>query len=277
MGSLPIVNLYGLHYGEEPVISGKNGSGTVFFEGCSLGCVFCQNHLISRGVTGKGEVCDPSRLSEIFLELQSKGANNINLVTPMHFAPSVAEAIRISKDGGLAIPVALNISGYDLVSTLSMFDGLADIYLTDFKFYSSELSGMVCGAKDYKEVAQEALDEMVRQSGSPVLGSDGMLKRGVIVRHLMLPGKLFDTKKVLDLLLDRYGEKIIISLMNQYTPTTPAIEAVKKGKLPAGFTGRINPEHYNAMCDYLALSGHPCCFMQETDASGDLFIPNFKT
>ncbi|MCR5060930.1 MAG: radical SAM protein [Saccharofermentans sp.] len=277
MGAVPVVNLYGLHYGEEPCISGKDGSGTVFFEGCSLGCVFCQNHLISRGATGKGETCGPERLAEIFHELQEMGANNINLVTPMHFAPDVAEAVRMAKAEGLRIPVALNVSGYDSVETLKMFEGLADIYLADFKFYSSELSQMICGAKDYREVAQAALDEMVRQTPVPVCGDDGMLRSGVIVRHLMLPGKLFDTKKVLDLLLDRYGEKIIISLMNQYTPTVPAADAVNKGKLPAGFAGRVKPDHYDAMCGYLAMSDHPCCFMQEEDASGELFIPKFRT
>ena len=205
MGAVPVVNLYGLHYGEEPVISGKSGSGTVFFEGCNLGCVFCQNHLISRGVTGKGEVCSVERLAEIFLELKEMGANNINLVTPMHFAPDVAEAVKRAKDEGLGIPVALNVSGYDLVETLQLFEGLADIYLTDFKFYSSDLSEMICGAKDYREVAQAALDEMLRQTGDPVFGDDGMLRSGVIVRHLMLPGKLFDTKKVLDLLLESFS------------------------------------------------------------------------
>ena len=276
MGCVPVVNLYKLHYGEEPVISGVRGSGTVFFEGCNLGCVFCQNHLISCGSTGKGEVCSSARLAAIYLELQGLGAHNINLVTPMHFAPTVAESIRAARALGLTVPVALNISGYERVETLLLFEGLVDIYLTDLKFYSSKLSSMVCGVSDYMSVAVEALDEMLRQVPEREFGDDGLLRRGVIVRHLMLPGQLFDTRKVLDLLLDRYGEKVMISLMNQYTPTSPALAAVNKKTLPAQFAGRVSVDHYNVMCEYLAMSGHRFCYMQDGDASGDAWIPEFR-
>jgi len=276
MGAKPVVNLFKLHFGEEPVISGDEGSGTVFFEGCSLGCIFCQNYLISRGATSCGTVTDANGLADIYLELAGMNANNINLVTPMHFAPDVRDSIVTARDKGLKIPVALNISGYDSVETLKMFDGLCDIYLTDFKFYSSSLSQKVCGASDYLEVATAAVDEMVRQKGAPEFDERGMLKSGVIIRHLMLPGQLFDTKKILDLILGRYGGKVIISLMDQYTPMPLALEACNNKKLPAEFAGRVNPDHYRAMCDYLMLSGHPNCFMQEGDASGDLWIPEFK-
>ena len=232
--------------------------------------------MISKGATGKGIKCSAGDLARIYSELKAQGAHNINLVTPMHFAPSVSESIRLAKINGLDIPVALNISGYDKKDTIRMFEGLADIFLTDFKFYSKELSRTVCGVSDYKEVALEALDEMVRICPSPVTGDDGILISGVIVRHLMLPGYLFDTRKILDLLLDRYDDNIIISLMDQYTPTEPVIDLCKKNRLPSGFAGRINKEHYAAMCDYLSLSGHPYCYMQEGDASGDAWIPEFR-
>ena len=276
MDAKPRVNLFRLHYGEEPCISGEEGSGTVFFEGCSLGCVFCQNYLISRGATSCGMVTDSEGLSDIYMELAGMNANNINLVTPMHWAPDIRDSIILARGKGLKIPVALNISGYDEPDTLKMFDGLCDIYLTDFKFYSSTLSAAVCGASDYLETAVRATDEMVRQRGAPVFDERGMLKSGVIIRHLMLPGQLFDTKKILDLILDRYGDKVIISLMDQYTPMPQAVEACRCKKLPAEFAGRVNPKHYAAMCDYLMPSGHPNCFMQEGDASGDLWIPEFK-
>ena len=276
MGDTPVVNLYKLHFGEEPCISGTRGSGTVFFEGCSLGCVFCQNHVISHGATGKGQMCSAADLASIYLELQDMGAHNINLVTPMHFAPTVAESILGAKDMGLRVPVALNVSGYEKAETVGLFEGAADIFLTDFKFWSEDLAGTVCGIRDYRKVAQDALDRMAEIAGSPVFDGDGMLVSGVIVRHLMLPGHLFDTKKILDLLTDRYGDRIVISLMNQYTPTAPAIGLVKQNKLPAEFAGRLNPEHYKAMCDYLALAGPPVCYMQDGDASGDNWIPEFR-
>ena len=276
MPPVPVVNIYRLHFGEEPCISGTRGSGTVFFEGCDLGCRFCQNYRISNGATGKGQVCRAEELAGIYMELQEQGAHNINLVTPMHFAPDVADSIRAARAGGLNIPAALNISGYDRTYTIELFEGAADIFLTDFKFYSPELSLAVCGVRDYMQNAVKALDTMVSMAGKPVFGTDGMLVSGVIVRHLMLPGHLFDTKKILDLLLDRYGDGIIISLMNQYTPTKQAISLCGQNKLPAEFAGRVNKEHYNAMCDYLSLSGHPCCYMQMEDASGDDWIPEFR-
>lgn len=276
MPPVPVVNIYRLHFGEEPCISGTRGSGTVFFEGCDLGCRFCQNYRISNGATGKGQVCRAEELAGIYMELQEQGAHNINLVTPMHFAPDVADSIRAARAGGLNIPAALNISGYDRTYTIELFEGAADIFLTDFKFYSPELSLAVCGVRDYMQNAVKALDTMVSMAGKPVFGTDGMLVSGVIVRHLMLPGHLFDTKKILDLLLDRYGDGIIISLMNQYTPTKQAISLCGQNKLPAEFAGRVNKEHYDAMCDYLSLSGHPCCYMQTEDASGDDWIPEFR-
>ncbi len=269
---IPLVNLYKLHYGEEPVISGTSGSGTVFFEGCGTGCVFCQNNVISKGPTGHAEEADPPRLAEIFLELQDQGAHNINLVTPMHFAPSVAEALILAKSKGLKIPVAVNSSGYDSVQTLRMLNGLVDIYMPDMKFCSSDISGKFARCKDYFQNCTLALDEMVRQTGRPVI-EDGLMKKGVIVRHLMLPGCLFDTRRILEYLTSRYGNKIYISLMSQYTPmpqvlSDPAADSRLKRTLAPG--------HYDLMCELLADLGQTNAFVQEMNSTGDDLIPEFK-
>lgn len=268
MPGFPVVNLIKLHYGEEPIISGDKGSGTVFFEGCSLGCVFCQNYTISRGPTGSGMKMDSSSLADAYLKLQDDGANNINLVTPMHFSPAVADSITIAKTRGLSIPVAVNCSGYDLVSTLKLFDGLVDIYMPDMKYFSPKFSSEYSNAKDYFAVCCQAIDEMVRQTGDIVMGDDGLIKKGVIVRHLILPGGLFDSKHVLDYLTSRYGNRIFISLMSQYTP------------MPA-CTGRLKERPSKRTCeslaDYLASKGQTNAFIQEYESSGNEMIPDFKT
>ncbi len=267
MPGYPVVNLIKLHYGEEPIISGKNGSGTVFFEGCSLGCVFCQNYTISRGPTGHGTAMDKESLSSAYLKLQDQGANNINLVTPIHFAPAVADSVALAKSRGLNIPVAVNCSGYDLVRTLKLFDGLVDIYMPDMKYFSSSFSSEYSHASDYFSVCCSAIDEMVRQTGSIKLGEDGMLKKGVIVRHLILPGGLFDSKHVLDYLTSRYGNRIYISLMSQYTPMPSCT-----GKLAK----RPSERSCSSLADYLASKGQVNAFIQEYDSSGKEMIPDFN-
>lgn len=268
MPAQPVVNLIKLHYGEEPIISGKNGSGTVFFEGCNLGCVFCQNYFISRGPTEHGTQMDSNSLAEAYLSLRDRGANNINLVTPMHFAPAVADSIAIAKDKGLDIPVAVNCSGYDLVSTLKLFDGLVDIYMPDMKYFSSKISSEYSHAPDYFSVCASAIDEMFRQTGDIVLGDDGLLKKGIIVRHLILPGGLFDSKHVIDYLTSRYGNRIFISLMSQYTP------------MPA-CTGKLSkrpPKHFcDSLADYLTSKDQINAFVQEYGSAGNEMIPDFKT
>ena len=268
MPGFPVVNLIKLHYGEEPIISGDKGSGTVFFEGCSLGCVFCQNYTISRGPTGLGMKMDSSSLADAYLKLQDDGANNINLVTPMHFAPAVADSITIAKTRGLGIPVAVNCSGYDLVSTLKLFDGLVDIYMPDMKYFSPKFSSEYSNAKDYFTVCCQAIDEMVRQTGDIVMGDDGLIKKGVIVRHLILPGGLFDSKHVLDYLTSRYGNRIFISLMSQYTPMPACTGKLKE---------RPSKRTCESLADYLASKGHTNAFIQEYESSGNEMIPDFKT
>lgn len=268
MPGFPIVNLIKLHYGEEPIISGDKGSGTVFFEGCSLGCVFCQNYTISRGPTGLGMKMDSASLADAYLKLQDDGANNINLVTPMHFAPAVADSITVAKKRGLKIPVAVNCSGYDLVSTLKLFDGLVDIYMPDMKYFSPKFSSEYSNAKDYFAVCCQAIDEMVRQTGDIVMGDDGLIKKGVIVRHLILPGGLFDSKHVLDYLTSRYGNRIFISLMSQYTPMPACTGKLKE---------RPSKRTCESLADYLASKGQTNAFIQEYESFGNEMIPDFKT
>ena len=193
-----------LHMWEEPCISGKEGSGTVFFSGCSMKCVFCQNRDIAIGDIGKKITVE--RLAEIFLELQQQGANNINLVTPTHHIPAIIEALRLAKGNGLVLPIVYNTSGYEKVESLRLLDGLVDIYLPDMKYYSAELSMRYSNAGDYFGVASLALAEMVRQTGAPLFEKD-LMKRGVIVRHMILPGNTRDSKKILDYLLQTYGNQ----------------------------------------------------------------------
>ena len=266
MSDRPLVNLIKLHYGEEPVLSGKNGSGTVFFEGCSLGCVYCQNHTISRGPTGCGTEMDKDALSDTYLRLQEQGAHNINLVTPMHFAPVIADSIAKARSSGLTIPVAVNCSGYDLVPTLRLFDGLVDIYMPDMKYFSPKFSSEYSKAPDYFSVCCSAIDEMFRQTGEPVLDSDGLIRKGVIVRHLILPGGLFDSKHVLDYLTSRYGNRIYISLMSQYTPMPSCTGKLKE---------RPSQRTCESLADYLASKGQINAFIQEYDSCGNEMIPDF--
>ena len=278
MGALPEVNLYMLHHGEEPPISGllgtedKRGSGTVFFEGCSLKCIFCQNSKISQGPTGKGERTDADRLADIYLELQDKGAYNINLVTPMHFTPVVADSIRIAKCTGLSIPVAVNTGGYEEEDTLKMLDGLVDIYMPDLKTMNSKISEELFRCRDYPDKATAAIEEMFRQTGPASIYPDtGLMRKGLIVRHLMLPGKLFDTKKVLDFLTDKFGNDIYISLMSQYTPM-PHL----KDTDPSYLKRTVPSGHYESAVSYLADKGQVNAFVQDSSSQGDLLIPSFK-
>ena len=256
-----------LHFWEEPCISGTNGSGTIFFSGCSLHCGFCQNEPISRGRAG--QVISIERLCTIFFELKAKGAHNINLVTPTHFIPQITAALRMAKAEGLDLPIVCNCSGYENVEALRIWDGLIDVYLPDLKFFSSALSKTLCAAPDYFEKACSALAEMFRQTGTPVFDEDGMITKGMIVRHLMLPGHLFDTRKILTYLCSTYGNKIYISLMNQYTP--PASTDSKPG-VP---DHPLREDHYDAMVRYLQEAGQENAYIQENGTDSESFIPPF--
>lgn len=256
-----------LHFWEEPCISGEKGSGTVFFSGCSLGCVFCQNHDIALGRKGRRLSLD--RLSEIFLELQKAGAHNINLVTPTHFIPQIRYALIRAKSMGLSIPIVYNTGSYEEVSSLHLLDGLIDMYLPDFKYLSATLSEKYSHAPDYFEKASAAISEMYRQTGEPEFDSEtGLMKKGIIVRHLLLPGQTKDSKKILRYLHETYGDHIFISIMNQYTPL-PHIAALPE------LNRQVTEAEYARVLKFAKAIGIDRGFCQEGGASDESFIPPF--
>lgn len=306
-----------LHYWEEPCISGKGGSGAVFFSGCALHCVFCQNHNIANGTAGKP--ISQERLCEIFLELQEKGANNINLVTPGHFVPQIIPALKRARRQGLVLPIVYNTSSYESVDTIRRLDGLVDVYLPDFKYMSAELSAKYSHAADYSKAAKAAVAEMVRQTGAAVfapekcaketaddtvpaakqrLEADGtgsaaaekmqgseadfdtvgadfdpveagwLMKRGTIVRHLLLPGCTEDSKAVIRYLYETYGNTVYISIMNQFTPLAGL-------KRYPELNRRVTDEEYEEVVGYALGLGVECGFIQEGDTAEESFIPEF--
>ena len=255
-----------LHYWEEPCISGKRGSGAVFFSGCSLHCVFCQNREISDGKAGK--VISKERLSDIFMELADKGANNINLVTPGQYIPDIVWAVNDAKSRGMKLPIIYNTSGYENVTELKLLEGIVDVYLPDFKYMDSTLSAMYSRAKDYPSVAKQALSEMVRQQPDVVIDdATGLIQKGVIVRQLLLPGHVNDAKAVLKYLYDTYHDHVYISMMSQFTPIAlkdyPEINRT------------VTRREYERLVDYALEIGITNAFIQEGDVAKDSFIPAF--
>ena len=298
-----------LHMWEEPCISGQNGSGTVFFSGCNLGCIFCQNHNIATGKAGIEISIE--RLAEIFLELQEKGANNINLVTAGHFVPQVVEALKLAKQQGLYLPIVYNTSSYEKVETLRLLEGYVDIYLPDLKYVDSAISSRYSHAADYFTCASAAIAEMVRQVGKPefvferTAGKEGssvefladekkkiseqqnnmifdaaeyqerseageplLMRKGVIVRHLVMPDCVEDSKRVISYLLKTYGGRIFISIMNQYTPLPQCREYPELSR-------RVTEAEYDAVVDYAIELGIENGFIQEGDVAEESFIPEF--
>lgn len=256
-----------LHMWEEPCITGKNGSGTVFFSGCPLRCVFCQNYSIAHATAGKEITI--SRLAEIFLELQDKGAHNINLVSPTQYVPQIIEGIKLAKNQGLALPIVYNTGSYEQVETIQMLDGYVDIYLPDLKYYDSKLAKRYSNASDYFSVATAAINEMFKQVGKPVF-EDNLLIKGMIVRHLVLPGNVDDSKRIIKYLYETYGDSIYISIMNQYTP----LDSVKN--FPE-INRRITDSEYDEVVDYAIELGVENGFIQEGDTSSESFIPEFDS
>lgn len=256
-----------LHYWEEPCISGSIGSGTVFFSYCTLKCVFCQNYNISQCSFGKEITID--RLAEIFLELQEKGALNINLVTPTHYVPQIIEALKIAKEKGLKLPIIYNSSGYEKVETIKLLKGYIDVYLPDMKYFDTKYSTKYSKAKDYFLYAKEAINEMVNQVGEVEFDKNGIIQKGVIIRHLMLPGLLFDSKKIIDYIHNTHGNKVYISIMNQYTP----LEHVK---IYPELNKPLNQKHYEALIDYAVSIGVENGFIQEEGTDKESFIPLFN-
>ena len=255
-----------LHFWEEPCISGEEGSGAVFFTGCNLRCVFCQNFQIARAEQGKEITVE--RLSEIFLELQEQKANNINLVTATHYVPQVVEALKIAKEKGLHIPVVYNCGGYETVETLKLLEGLVDIYLPDFKYVDHDRAKRYSRAEDYPEAAKKALAEMVRQQPEAEFDERGIMKKGVIVRHLMLPGGIKDSKAVVKYLYETYGNQIFISLMNQYTPLPHVADYPEIDR-------KLKKFEYDRLVDYAISLGVENGFIQEGETAEESFIPAF--
>lgn len=255
-----------LHYWEEPCISGKRGSGAVFFSGCSLHCVFCQNREISDGKAGK--LISKERLSDIFMELADKGANNINLVTPGQYIPDIVWAVNDAKSRGMKLPIIYNTSGYENVTELKLLEGIVDVYLPDFKYMDSTLSARYSRAKDYPSVAKKALSEMVRQQPDVVIDdATGLIQKGVIVRQLLLPGHVNDAKAVLKYLYDTYHDHVYISMMSQFTPI--ALEDYPE------INRTVTRREYERLVDYALEIGITNAFIQEGDVAKDSFIPAF--
>lgn len=255
-----------LHMWEEPCISGKEGSGAVFFSGCSLGCIYCQNREISGGESGIDISVD--RLADIFLELQSQGANNINLVTAGHYVPQVKTALEKAKNAGLRIPIVYNSSGYEKVETLKLLEGLVDVYLPDFKYMDPALARQYSGAEDYPSVARGAIREMVRQRPQPQFDGRGIMTAGVVVRHLLLPGHVKEAKRIVEYLHQEYGEQIYISMMNQYTPGPSVTEDPLLKR-------RVTKREYERLLDFAQETGIVQGFYQEGETAKESFIPAF--
>ena len=269
----------GLHFWEEPCFSGENGSGTVFFSGCAMHCVFCQNQQIANGLSGKEISLE--RLSQIYLELQQQGANNINLVTAGHYTPQVAESIRMAKAKGLAIPVLYNSSGYESVESLRMLEGLVDIYLPDFKYWETETAVRYSNAPDYPDVAKAAIAEMVRQVGAAEFYPEKrnhrsdkedqwLMKKGVLVRHLILPGHTKESREIVKYLLHTYGDLVYISIMNQYTP----MAGIEERGFPE-LARKVTEREYDKVIDYCLDLGLENGFIQEGETAKESFIPDF--
>lgn len=257
---------YSLHMWEEPPISGKNGSGTIFFSNCNMKCIYCQNKKIS--IDGYGKYISMKKLEEIMLELQKKGAHNINLVTPTHYVPQIANVLHKIKDKSLKIPVVYNTSSYECVGTLMMMRNLVDIYLADLRYYDDDLAVKYSKCKDYFENATMAIDEMYRQVGEIRLNDNGMLEKGVVVRVLILPGHIDDSKKIIEYLYKTYGNDIFISIMNQYTPVWKCEYS--------NLNRKVTDKEYNEVVNYAIDLGVVNAFVQEGEAADESFIPQFN-
>lgn len=253
-----------LHFWEEPIISGECGSGTVFFSGCSLGCVYCQNARISR--SSVGDEYTPQALAQQLLRLQEEGAHNINFVTPTHFAPSIVKTVKLARASGLTVPIVYNTGSYDTVDTVRMLDGLVDIYLPDLKYYRNETAKRLSYAEDYPSVARLAIAEMMRQRPTPVI-ERGIMRSGVIARILLLPSHVAEAKLSVKYLYETYGNSIYISLMNQYTPM-PGM------KSPLNRT--VTNAEYSELVRYAEKIGVVNAFVQEGGTQSESFIPEFN-
>lgn len=269
-GALARVAKVSLHPWEEPAIAGPEtgkGAGTIFFSGCNLRCVFCQNYEISH--YEKGREVTAEELGEIFLHQQAQGAATLDLVTPTHYVPQIMQALAYAKEGGFSLPVVYNSSGYESVSTVELLAGSVDVYLPDLKYYSSELSGAYSKAQDYFSVAAKAIKAMAQQVGRPVLDAQGIMTKGVLVRHMVLPGARHDSMKLLDWLWQTFGNDIYLSLMSQYTPMYKAGEYKNLKR-------RLTTFEYQSVTDYASELGFIQCFVQQRSSATKAYVPDWQ-
>ena len=266
MGENPVIARADLHFWEEPPISGTNGSGTIFFSGCNLQCVFCQNEKISRGKFGK-EI-SIAELMDIYKQLIDKGAHNINLVTGDHFAEQIIKALDIAKSKGMDLPVVFNTSSYINKETLKKLEKYVDIYLADFKYFDNETAKKYSNADNYLQVVKTAIEEMVSQKGTPVYDDEGMMTKGVIVRHLLMPGKLQESKAIIRYVYEEYGERVVLSIMNQYTP-------LKQVEKYPEINRKVTDEEYDSLINYAISIGVKEAYVQEGETAEESFIPSF--
>lgn len=255
-----------LHYWEEPCISGKKGSGTIFFSNCNLKCIFCQNYEIS--TENIGQEITIEKFSDICIDLQNKKALNINLVTPTHFVPLIIEGIKLARKKGLKIPIVYNTNGYENIETIKMLNGYIDIYLPDLKYYSDFYAIKYSNCKNYFKFASQAIEEMYNQVGKPIF-EKGIMKKGVIVRHLILPNLTKDSKRIIKYLYEKYDNNIFISIMNQYTN----IRKLEYDNL----NRTITKKEYNDVINYACDIGIKNAYIQKGKTQKESFIPDFKS
>lgn len=264
-GAKAMIARAALHRWEEPIISGERGSGAIFFCGCNMGCIFCQNHKINHSMLGVE--ADASALADIMLALENQGAHNINLVTPAPHVPLLLEAIPFARQRGLSIPLVYNTNAYEKVETLKRLEGLIDIYLPDLKYVSTKLSLKYSAAQDYFEIAQCAVTEMFRQAGNIILDENGLATKGIIIRHMVLPGCVDDTRRVLDHISANYPKNIYISLMSQYAPPFEG--------LPSPLDRRLTRGEYERALDYAISKGFENVFIQRRSSADNAYTPDF--
>lgn len=260
------IALASLHMFEEPCISGENGSGTVFFSNCNLNCIYCQNYEISS--LGKGKEITIEHLAEIFLKQQKKNAHNINLVTPTMYVYQIIEAIKIAKSKGLNIPIIYNSNGYENIETIKLLNGYIDVYLPDLKYYTNNLSKKYSKVDNYFEIATKAIKEMYNQVGKAQFGENGLIKKGVIIRHLVLPNHIQNTKNILKWIKDNMPDDIYVSVMAQYFPTY-------KAKDDDLINRKLNKKEYKEVLNYLYSLDLENGYIQELGSHEEEYVPNF--
>jgi len=270
MAKTMIIARSDLHFWEEPAISGETklkGSGTIFFSGCNLQCIYCQNYKISK--ERKGKEITIERFALLCLELQNKGAVNINLVTPTHFVPLIIEGLKLAKEKGLTLPIVYNTSSYENIETIKLLDGIIDVYLPDLKYFDNNIAINYSNADNYFNIAINTIEEMYKQVGKPKFTKDGIMTKGIIVRHLVLPNNKENSKNILNYLYKTYKDNIYISIMNQYTP-------LKKFTKYSELNNKVNDIEYENIIEYALDLGIKNAFIQEGNTAKESFIPNFE-